>query len=718
MVDMDPMSAVMGGPNLNDTGYTSPVELKKRLNTAIYEYFLKHGGVDLAELMVKSPAFDVDTSPPDKSNPNRQVNGDSMNMDGKDDIAKRLQSLPVPNMPFTSPDGCFLYDWWTVFFEMFSAQRSRKPMPTHASQYIAQTQNQARQKAFQQQQQRVMQPGMNQFAMANGMPGAMGDLSAQNLQRKAAVNANRSMPLQQGGRNMQQQMQQQPMNQTNMQREGSEQQRPSSPMSGDNAPSPKRPRTDGGTFNGQQMGRPNAPGMQMPNGNGAAAMGPQGMKVYAQSMAAAHNKVANPTPNAGSMQNSPMINAGPENALAMYDNGAVVRAGSAALSDIGATGGQNALHDYQVQLILLEQQNKRRLIQARNEQDMQARDPQMAGPMGVANFAPGMSPQGSRTGQSPNADQMKRGTPQMGTNSPLPDGTMPGQGSPAPIALEGGQMPPNANQFYNMNMGLKPEAMGMAANGMRPPANVPYMHAGAMNPAQMELLRRNGAIPNGLMPGAQMHPPMAAQPQMQQAPQDSQGQRNQMPPPQAPPNSGGNQRQPPSPSQSAAPPTPSQANKPNPKKKDTKDTKKKPPKKGPSTAGATSSAENEQPPTPTPQTPVTPVHPKSFSQNAQGSQSGNAQTSAATETPAAPTPATTAQQDASSANAPFPMDTSSGLGFDSAMDFGALEGTDVLDAFDFSAFLNQDSDTANYDFDPSSFSLTGGEGVETGTGDA
>ena len=79
----------------------------------------------------------------------------------------------------------------------------------------------------------------------------------------------------------------------------------------------------------------------------------------------------------------------------------------------GGQSGNHALQDYQMQLMLLEQQNKKRLMMARQEQDNAVnRDGGPGAPM-VGMQPGGMSP-GSRTGTSPNpVDQMKR-TPQLG----------------------------------------------------------------------------------------------------------------------------------------------------------------------------------------------------------------------------------------------------------------------------------------------------------------
>ena len=46
------------------------------------------------------------------------------------------------------------------------------------------------------------------------------------------------------------------------------------------------------------------------------------------------------------------------------------------------------------------------------------------------------------------------------------------------------------------------------------------------------------------------------------------------------------------------------------------------------------------------------------------------------------------------------------------MDFGGLEGPDVLDNFDFDSFLQSNDEFA--DFDPTSLAFGNPEGVETG----
>ena len=406
------------------------------------------------------------------------------------------------------------------------------------------------------------------------------------------------------------------MGQTQMQRENSSmdgQQRPQTPGSGENAPSPKRQRLDGGgSFNGQMMpmGRGQPQGMQgqqvrTPTRADVlaklAAVGvnsehvtehqlqmlqmqtPQvqakSMQVYAnsmrQSMQTAMDSNAQkgmPNPN-GFPQGSPAMDA----ANAEFLNANAMR-GMPGQPPGGAN--QNALQDYQMQLMLLEQQNKKRLLMARQEQDSVNNGAN--GPMPGQQFAPVMSPSNSRAGPSPNPDeQMKRGTPKMAPGGiPLqnPDGSMAqGRGSPAP-GFDPSQMNPNMPPQMFQQMAKMNGMMG--PNGhMMPATSHPAMMNGQppMNQQQqMEFIRQQQAAnrPNG--PNGPWQGPPGMMPGQPQQPQNmTPQQRNAaMPPPPAPAQGEPAARtQPSSPSQSAAaPPTPVQSNKPNPQKK--KDTAK------------------------------------------------------------------------------------------------------------------------------------------------
>ena len=410
--------------------------------------------------------------------------------------------------------------------------------------------------------------------------------------------------------------QHQMMQQQQMQRDGSDMdingQRPRTPSSGGNAPSPsKRPRLQAPPFNGQQMmqnGRvpqPGLQGQQMMHPNVAEAnnllmqhgINPNSLSqtqlesfqnqnteiqkksilLYTQNMNQEHRQNM-PQPGMAN-QGSPMMQPGIDVGAAMpnfYDTNPAMRMGS--VQGTNGAGGNHALQDYQMQLMLLEQQNKKRLLMARQEQDNLGRDGPQSIP-GQPGFPPGMSPQGSRSGPSPNpSDQMKRSSPKMGQalpGSPMPDGSMPqARGSPAAM---------NYAMAPDMFQGMKGMGDGMGGpngNVMRPPSSHPQFNSGQFNP-QMEMMARvqaGGRMPNGSWQhGPQGQASMIPQPSQAQQPTQigTPQQRTAMPPPQPPQTSVTINGRPGSPAPTAAPPTPGQFNKANPKgKKDGKEPRK------------------------------------------------------------------------------------------------------------------------------------------------
>ncbi|KAF2006603.1 hypothetical protein P154DRAFT_220332 [Amniculicola lignicola CBS 123094] len=415
--------------------------------------------------------------------------------------------------------------------------------------------------------------GPQQYNMMRAMPNGV-PANANDLKRAAAMN-NRPNGPNNPMANMQMKNQ---MIAAQMQRDGSQMdmngQRPQSPGSIENAPSPnKRPRVEGG------MNAGNMPGNQF---NDFAAQGgnlqqQKSIEVYAQSLAqqqrlAMSNQAMPQGMNSG-VQGSPMNQQGLDGQHEVY-TGNQPRPGMPA-GGPGQQQGNHALQDYQMQLMLLEQQNKKRLLMARQEQDSISTAPHGQPSVGPPGFAPAMSPQGSRSGPSPNPnDQMKRGTPKLNQQglpgSPMPDAAMQQRSSPAPggFPIDPSQMPP----------GMPPQFGYPQMTGQTPMMRPPSSHPGGFNPQQMtaqqmEAFQRSGGMPNG---GGWRGPPqgmMQGQGQIG-GPMGNPQQQRPMAPPPAP--SGGEQQRPqePSPSQStAAPPTPSQTNKANPKKKVTKDNK-------------------------------------------------------------------------------------------------------------------------------------------------
>ncbi|MCJ1405479.1 hypothetical protein MMC11_008707 [Xylographa trunciseda] len=720
------------------------VDYKSRLNTSIYDYFLKQESYDCARALLKS-GLTVRTT--NKPSPGRRQNGvdeDSIDADSKDDIdSQRPQDLPLPEHMDGTDSNSFLLDWFSLFWDVFfAARKDSKKTSSQALQYVHHTQQQNRMRQ-EQQQQMMRNPGMmggniayqnmlRMQQMNGGMP-----MNTNDMRGRTQQNLRNLTPQQMMARNQQQLMQQQ-----QMERAGSDVdingQRPRTPSSSDNAPSPsKRPRLDGPPFNGQQMmqngrvppqGMHPAQRMNMANqGNNLLvqnginpsyltpaqlesfqAQNPQvqekSIQVYAQNMMMQQKRQSMPqggVPNQG----SPLMQNGMDGGMPdFYNNNTGMRMGGPGGQP---NGGNHALQDYQMQLMLLEQQNKKRLLMARQEQDNLNPNGQQVMP-GQSGFVPGMSPQGSRSGPSPNPnEQMKRGTPKMGQvglpGSPMPDGSMlPNRGSPG--AMNFGQMQPDMLQAA-FKMG---DAMGGMPNGnmMRPPSSHPQF-ANGMNPQQLDAMRaqapNGGRMPNGVNwpQGSQGQAPMMPQVSQPQQPMGTPQQRTMLPP-QGPPAGASTNGRPSSPAQPAAPPTPSQTNKAAPKKgKDGPEkSRKRPAKKGSTTAATPSSEADVPPPTPTPSTPITPMHDKSFSNQKNGNGQMSASNAQAPTSVPAPAPVPQPQPEQNL------MPQFGNMDIDSTMDltFGPMDTGDVLDQFDFDSFL-QDSDHAGFDLDPSTMTF-------------
>ncbi|KAF4970009.1 hypothetical protein FZEAL_10128 [Fusarium zealandicum] len=743
------------------------------LNTYIYEYFIRMGMYDCARSLLSS---DQPVSVlKDGANRRRDENGnvingvgdDPMDTDSKDEIDVKLpDDLPPPKLPMPASDTSFLYEWFSVFWDIYYAQRAKSGNNT-INQYVAHTQELLRQ----------MRPDMaqQQYQMMRNMQN--GGMAAMNMKQgnlaRAAMANNQNNP--------QMQMLQQ-KNQNQMQRDPSGmdgRERPSSPASGDNAPSPsKRQRVDGAPFNPNQPGAmmPNGgrpgqvmPGQQMPSGPQAVAaqqmlaanginphsLHPQQLQNFINTPPAAQQKSiatysqnlqqhhgtqmgGKQMPNAVPQgQGSPMMAQGPDgNSLnAFYNPGEMGGPGGMRAGPGGPqnpSGSNHALQDYQMQLMLLEQQNKKRLMMARQEQDTIGnipRDGQPGGPPGPNGQFADTSPQAMRTGASPNpSEQMKRGTPQMnnsGIPSPVPEGAQ-SRGSPNPgMNFMGNHANPNmAPHFFK---GMEGDMSGQPPmNGnMRPPSSHPGQpFNGQMTPQMMAAARQQqqqqqqqgqpGQGPQGTPqqwqpgPNGQMVPQ-----QMQQASPQIQGtpQQRSMPPPQPPGAANANSRTTASPQQAAAaPPTPNQPNKAAPKKKESKAAKdkraaaQKKSNQNLNNTGATPSGDNNDQETPTPATPVN-ANAANFNKNGQA---GNGGQNGQPTTGPAPAPA------ASAAPPPAPapqghdpqqmaMDNNFNNIFGDASGGLALADPnvtgDVLNDFDFDSFLHDnDGENAVFNF--------------------
>lgn len=282
-------------------------------------------------------------------------------------------------------------------------------------------------------------------------------------------------------------------------------------------------------------------------------------------------------------QGSPMVQQGADGStLSTFYNtpeiGGPIRPGAPGGGQ--GAGSNHALQDYQMQLMLLEQQNKKRLMMARQEQDSMGGAVPRDGPPGQAapnGQFPDTSPQAMRSGASPNpGDQIKRGTPQMnnsGIPSPVPEGGQ-SRDSPNPaMNFMGNQVDPNmAPHFFK---GMEGNMAGAQAqmNGMRPPSSHPGQPFNQQQQQQMMAARAQGqGNPQQWQPGP--NGPMGQGMPNQQA--QGTPQQRAMPPPSAPAGTANANRTTASPQQAAAaPPTPNQGKKNAPKKKETKAAKDK-----------------------------------------------------------------------------------------------------------------------------------------------
>ncbi|KAH7030711.1 uncharacterized protein B0I36DRAFT_348905 [Microdochium trichocladiopsis] len=738
---------------------------RANLHTCIYEYFLNQGMYDAARSLLQTPDSEVRLkNNGGDGNLANGVNDDSMDTDSKDDADSKRPS----DLPLASSNSNFLYEWFCLFWDMQVAVTKRNHSNTAVGQFLQHTQQQNRLRQNQQQELlRSMRPDgamFNQNPMMRNMPNSMQMQKQPNLARTAMAN-NTNNP----------QAMQMLQKQGQMQQNAADldaNRRPGSPGSAENAPSPnKRPRLDGaGPFNPQQQAammqngqRPQQgmPGQQVPNtpanttaqaqqllltnGINPSQLTPQqfqqfqnqpphaqikSIQAYSQNLQQHHgqqmpNKPA-PNPNGPQGQGSPMMAQGPDgaNLNAYYHPGEMggptaMRPGAPGAQ--GAGGSNHALQDYQMQLMLLEQQNKKRLMMARQEQDSMGNMPRADGQPGPAG-APGpngqafqdTSPQAARTGTSPNpSEQMKRGTPQMnsaGIPSPLPEGAN-SRGSPNPMSFMPNNMDPNmAPHFFKGMNGMENNMGNVQMNGgMRPPSSHPGQPGfnGQMTPQMAAAARQQGGQAPGMQwqgqPNGNGMAPGGPQGQVQGTPQ-----QRAMPPPSAPAtgaaaNATASGRATASPQQgNAAPPTPQQSNKAAPKKKDTKNAKTKAAatKKANANTGATpasETAQDQEPPTPA--TPITPAS------NANFPKGPNAAGTAATTAPPAPAAPVAAPQPDPNQMGTFGMENPA---MDFNMDFANPNMTEnVLQDFDFDSFLHDDADGANFGFDPSAFGMEG-----------
>ncbi|KAF2859364.1 hypothetical protein K470DRAFT_265358 [Piedraia hortae CBS 480.64] len=495
-----------------DMNHPIGLDAVKRLNTAIYDHLLHLKLFNVAREFINS-GIDVDVDQK-KSSPRKGT------ANGEIDANPRPDDLPEP---VQLGDGPFLQDWWCQFWEMYQAQRAPNRTNPNMLSYIS------AQRRMQKQRQLLTgpPPGIQHMyspaAVPMGQPMTMADVKP--------VPARDLMPYQA----QIQRARAGAAAATAMERQGSQMDaRPRSGSPAGDAPSPKRQRLEGVMQRAGSGGR--APNGQMRT----SVPGSQG---------------------------SPMAPGG--------DASDFYSANSARQFPTHVSG-NHALMDYQVQLMLLERQNKKRLLMARQDYE----------PGANGHFASG-SPS-SHGAPSPVPADMSRHTPQLVKPGTSPSAADLGpRTSPLPVDRRI-QLPPNMRPHSGMPAGLTPEQVAM------------YQRHQSMN------WQASQSAPPTIMPQQSVAPPTITP------------RPNNMPPP--PPPGQHHAMQPGSPAQ-PAPKATKNGGKKNDGKKVSISTKRKrkthitqPPISRKSTANASDS----ELPTHTPPTPITPMHQQTaFQQNKQ-----------------------------------------------------------------------------------------------------
>ncbi|KAM5526750.1 Transcriptional activator somA [Fusarium oxysporum f. sp. phaseoli] len=118
---------------------------RTQLNTCIYEYFLHNGMFQCAQSILKADS-DVrvlehgpDSARDDKGCRLKTALCNQIIDTGLDSTHSKL--LPAPNVPILSPDSCFLYEWFYIFWAMLNAQKSEDGR-TKANQSVSHIQQQ------------------------------------------------------------------------------------------------------------------------------------------------------------------------------------------------------------------------------------------------------------------------------------------------------------------------------------------------------------------------------------------------------------------------------------------------------------------------------------------------------------------------------------------------------------------------------------------------
>lgn len=153
MAGMAGMNAMPGGPvggvPMMNSGSAAPRNeppvnqdsLHMQLNTYIYDYFLKRGQFDIAKMLLADDSIKLDTDLDPKTSPNQMngADGDTSMTDGKDEKVKIPDDFPRPRVPIDNGNS-FLFEWFSLFWDIFAAQRKRGTSNPMTQQFVQHSQ--------------------------------------------------------------------------------------------------------------------------------------------------------------------------------------------------------------------------------------------------------------------------------------------------------------------------------------------------------------------------------------------------------------------------------------------------------------------------------------------------------------------------------------------------------------------------------------------------
>lgn len=306
--------------SISDSSANNPKQL---LNTYIYDFLVKNKLPQTAKTFVNEA--DISSQEENSGNSNTSPTSPGFLQYQKDN------NLPIVKVTMDAPQS-FLFEWWQVFWDVFQAKNNNKQSSQVAMQYY--------QLQLMKQRQQLDASTMNMMNVVNYQGNGTGTVNPMQSQQQRLM--------------MQYMRQQQQQQQNNGQ---------PPPVPGQ-PPQPSNQPTNGQNLNGQQMYM-----MQNLPQNGIQQHAQNQMNnLRLQAAAQKQNDSNSPNPNvrpgSGNFppQNGQPGNFPPPNGPVMRSNKEIEDSNQPANHSRNA----NALQDYQMQLMLLEKQNKKRLDIARS----------------------------------------------------------------------------------------------------------------------------------------------------------------------------------------------------------------------------------------------------------------------------------------------------------------------------------------------------------------